>query len=270
MISRRNYRSSLIPGAICLPIIAVAGLLLFSPLIFAQTASDIFRRAIQSHGGRQAFLLNRDLVWEAPVEFGSARGQLVQYFKWPDKLRRELSVQQSVEEQLITLEIVQIYDGRTAWARRGAEFREDVGLAKEMSRAARCLFILLRHQNEGVQIRHLREKVASGSVDVVEMIEKWGNTILYFDRESGLLNSMTFSDGIAVAEKERETRLSFADFLSVGGLLMPHRIEQHNNGKKVGEIRYSRINRAEGLEDSLFAPRFRHIQTNAELAKNPS
>ena len=230
---------------------------LFPPLISGETTSHIFRRAIQSHGGRTAFLLNRELVWQAPVQLGSLRGRLVHYFKWPDKLRRDLSIEKQVEEEILPLRILQVYDGRTAWVKGSTtELREDTRLAGAMSRVAkRLLFILLRHQDEGVHLRYMGQKIVNGSsVDAVEMIEKWGNTILYFDRKSGLLSGLAFSEGITPNGKERKTKVFFSDFLSVGGLLMPHHVEEYSDGNKVGEVRYSNIIREKALQDSLFAP----------------
>ena len=232
-----------IAAALC-----VAGALAEPHRALAQAPAEIVERAIAAHGGRDALAAATSIVWRAPVRLGAAAGTSTRSFKWPDKLRVELTVALRVGDDEARVDIVRLYDGRSAWTKEQGGFRQDPAQAAALGQAARrTLHILLRSGQPGVSLE-------PAGADSVVMRENGSATTLSFDADTGLLTGLAYSYAAGDAHDAMENKVEFSDFRAVGALRMPYRLVQFQNGKKLGEVSYSSINIGDELPDSLFAP----------------
>jgi hypothetical protein len=239
-------------GYIPLFILVVALAALASGRAATDTPFTIIERAIKAHGGRQALQRSTDIVWRAPVNLGFLKGTVVRYFKWPDKLRLEMSVRSKDED--MGLEFVHIYDGKRAWEKLNTGFREHEPLRRELSQVVkRNLHMLLRYRDPGVRLQYLgQEMIEDQLVDGVTMQEDGDATTLYFDVDSGLLTGMQFFWALPGETEPIDTKLRFFDFVAVGDVRMAGRIAEYRDGRKRGETRFSSIRNDRTLPDDLF------------------
>ena len=157
-------------------------------------------------------------------------------------------------EDKLGVDVLEIYDGRTAWVQEKGSSREDPGRAKYLSQIVkRTLYILLRYTDPAVRLQYLGQETASEkTVHRVNLAELDTSTRLSFDAHTGLLTGMSFHHTAPGEAETTEIRWSFSDFQPVGRVQMPHHVVEYWDGKELGDVRFSSISNSENLPDSLF------------------
>ncbi|PHN06634.1 LolA family protein [Flavilitoribacter nigricans] len=221
-------------------------LLTFSALS-AQSAKDIVQNYLETIGGADQWQNIKTMTTEASMSMQGMSFDAIIYAKYPDKQR--------VEVDLNGMQLIQAYDGTTAWwinPMMGSDKAQKMPepMAQSMSNQEfESPFI--NYEEKGSTVELLGESELEGT-DVYEL--RLGRSdgrseIYYFDKKTNL--------PIKMATKSSEGQMIetlFSDYKATdSGLVSPHKMEVKVGGSTQQEITFHKITFDKSLEDAFFA-----------------
>jgi outer membrane lipoprotein-sorting protein len=228
----------------------VAGLT--SAAAWAQTADEIIEKHLQAMGGKdklkavQSERLTGKMVMgqgmEAPFTMEMAR---------PNKMRVEFTIQGMTG--------VQAFDGKTGWSVMPFMGKTEPEAMPEeerkvMEEQADIDGLLMDYKEKGRQVEYAGKEDLEGTpVHKLKVTQKNGDiAYIYIDAEQFLQLKQTGKRKIRGQEVESE--ITFGDFKTVDGLVIPHSMEQKMAGAPAGMVMtVSKVEINPSLDETRFA-----------------
>ena len=233
---------------ICL---AVVGMALLVPGLWAQTVDEIIAKNIQARGGMEKLKSVQSIKSIATMTMGpgmEAPGVLIQ--KRPALARLEFTVQ--------GLTAVQAYDGKNAWQIMPFMGKKDAELmsadeAKETEEMADLDGPLVDYKSKGHQVELLgKEKVEGTDAYKLKVSLKNGDVqTVYIDADSFL--EIKEETKRTVRGSEQIVESSIGDYKEVNGILFPFAMENGVKGSADKEkLTISKVELNVPVDDSIF------------------
>ncbi|MDP9955616.1 hypothetical protein J2X97_001253 [Epilithonimonas hungarica] len=207
--------------------------IIFSQIIFAQTAKEIIDRNIESSGGLTNWKLLNTVQIQGRVTLGVNDSYLMKIYQQRPNLTKTAIVVGGKETP------VEGYDGTNGYAMNYAQNK----LQKYNDYIPESFDNdFIDWENKGFEAELLgKEKIGEQVYFKVELTKNVNKTIYFFD----VKNYMLFR------EIKKDETLTYSDYRKVGNLLMPYRIESSSPKK-----------------DSDYVMLINKIEINKELPKN--
>ncbi|MPT31146.1 MAG: histidine kinase [Chryseobacterium sp.] len=207
--------------------------IIFSQIIFAQTAKEIIDRNIESSGGLTNWKLLNTVQIQGRVTLGVNDSYLMKIYQQRPNLTKTAIVVGGKETP------VEGYDGTNGYAMNYAQNK----LQKYNDYIPESFDNdFIDWENKGFEAELLgKEKIGEQVYFKVELTKNVNKTIYFFD----VKNYMLFR------EIKKDETLTYSDYRKVGNLLMPYRIESSSPKK-----------------DSDYVMMINKIDINKELPKN--
>ncbi|SDG08715.1 histidine kinase [Epilithonimonas hungarica] len=207
--------------------------IIFSQIIFAQTAKEIIDRNIESSGGLTNWKLLNTVQIQGRVTLGVNDSYLMKIYQQRPNLTKTAIVVGGKETP------VEGYDGTNGYAMNYAQNK----LQKYNDYIPESFDNdFIDWENKGFEAELLgKEKIGEQIYFKVELTKNVNKTIYYFDVKNYSL----------FREIKKDETLTYSDYRKVGNLLMPYRIESSSPKK-----------------DSDYVMMINKIEINKELPKN--
>lgn len=223
----------------------------FAGTLSAQSAKAIVDQYLESIGGEEQWENVKTMKTTATMSMQGMSFDGTIYGKYPNKQRVEVSINGS--------QMVQAYDGETAWwinPFAGATTAQK--MPPQMAGAMTSQKFepsLLNYEEKGHTVELLGEKEVEGTLThELRLGKKDGSVeVYYFDQES-MMPIMMATKGMGQNGQEQTVETFFSDYKEVGdGLVMPHSISVRMGGSAVQELTFQKISLNEEMGDELFA-----------------
>lgn len=231
-----------------LSILAITVVAAFS--LSAQSVDEILNRYFENTGGLDKWRALKTTRMEAKMSMQGMEFPGIIHSKAPNKQRVEVNVQGK--------QIVQAYDGATAWwinpfmGSPEAQPMPDEMAEEMINEEFENAFI--DYQQKGSTVELLGEEEIEGTMTFkVKLTKKNGDVQFYFfDMEYyiPIMMQVTVASGPAKGQMA-ETYMS--DYREVEGLIMPFQIESKVGGQILQSISIQKIELNINMEDSFFA-----------------
>ncbi len=231
------------------PLLSIALFLAFSTLLSAQTADEIIAKHLDATGGLAKIKAVKTRRLTGSFEVNGMQAGFVELESRPDKLRREIAIQ--------NMTMIQAYDGKTAWqvipftgkkdpeAITGDElrqFREEAdmdGSLAEYKQKGSTVELVGREQFNGADAFNIKLTLKTGEV-----------RNFYLDASSFLQTGVS---GKAKRDgKEFEVKTSLTDYKDVQGVMYPFTIESNAGEQGSAKVTLQKIEVNVPVEDSAF------------------
>jgi outer membrane lipoprotein-sorting protein len=222
----------------------------------AQTADELVAKNLAAKGGVAKLKSVQGMRITGRVTLPNAQGGLeipmTILTKRPNRFRQESTVQGQ--------QVVIAYDGKSAWMINplmGADkpMPIDGERAEMLKQQADLDGPLVDYKQKGTTIEVLGAETLDGKrVNKLKVTPKTGRvSFLYLDAETGL-EAKTVMDAPAdpaTGAPAATLEIQFSNYQDVGGLMMPHAIQQKLNGQ-VAQVNIDKIELSPAVEDGLF------------------
>jgi hypothetical protein len=207
--------------------------IIFSQIIFAQTAKEIIDRNIESSGGLTNWKLLNTVQIQGRVTLGVNDSYLMKIYQQRPNLTKTAIILAGKETP------VEGFDGKNGYAMNYAQNKltqYNDYIPENFDND------FIDYESKGFEAEHLgKEKIGEQIYFKVELTKNVNKTIYYFDVKNYSL----------YREIKKDETLTYSDYRKVGNLLMPYRIESSSPKK-----------------DSDYVMTINKIEINKELPKN--
>jgi outer membrane lipoprotein-sorting protein len=209
-------------------LVLMSGVALLALGAGAQTVDEVIAKNIAAHGGLEKMKAVESLRMAGRMTFGAMEASAVMEVKRPASMRMEITLQ--------GMTIVQAYDGKTGWqivpftGKLDPEPMSPDEL-KDAEENADMDGPLVDYKAKGHQVELLgKESVEGTPCYKLKVTRKNGNvTFFYLDVDTGLEIRSVSKRMIRGTETELDT--SYGDYKEVGGLMLPHTVDQGAVGR---------------------------------------
>jgi outer membrane lipoprotein-sorting protein len=223
----------------------------------AQTADELVAKNLAAKGGVAKLKSVQGMRITGRVTLPNAGGGLeipmTILTKRPNRFRQESTIQGT--------KVVIAYDGKSAWMINplmGADTPRPItgDQAEILKQQADLDGPLVDYKEKGTTIEVMGTETVEGKrVHKLKVTPKTGRVVyLFLDAETGL-EAKTVMDAPADPNSgapAASMEIQFSNYQSIGGLMMPHTIQQKLNGQ-VAQVNIDKIELSPAVEDSLFA-----------------
>jgi outer membrane lipoprotein-sorting protein len=212
----------------------------------AQTVDEIFDKAIEAAGGRDAFKANNTMTVTGTVNITAMGMELpfTAYYMRPNKMRMESEYQ--------GMTIIQATDGEKAWQinpMMGSTEASEIGGEQGAGFIKQADFDgpFMDYAEKGITPEFIGTETIDGEeLHVVKVTYPDDFSMnAYFDVATGLARMLKMETSVG------EVTMTFADYRKAGGLLIPFSMEQSAMGM-VTTITYDEIKFNEPIDESIF------------------
>lgn len=223
----------------------------FTGVLSAQTANEIVDQYLEKIGGVDKWQELKTMKSTASMSMQGMSFDGVIYGKYPDKQR--------VEVEINGMQLVQAYDGETAWWIN--PFMGSTTAQKMPPQMAEAMTSqkfespFINYQDKGYTVELLGEKEVEGNATYEIRLGKADGKaeMYYFDKES-LLPILMVAKGVGANGEEQTAATYFSDYQEIeNGLVSPFSITVKVGGVTAQAITFKAISFNEELADDMFA-----------------
>lgn len=224
---------------------------LFASVLVAETVDEILARHFEALGGKERIAAIGSARMSGRQVFGPQEVPVTIYWKRPDKVRVEFTVQGMTG--------VQAYDGKQAWmvmpflGQTEPEAMTGDDLRDIQEQADLIDGPLMDYRAKGHQVELIgKESVEGTEAWKLRLTRKGGDvSTIWLDAEAML--EIKSEGKRRRGDQEVEIEASMGDYKEVGGVLFPHAYESRPKGQpQAATISVDRIELGVDLADSLF------------------
>ncbi|MCB0687619.1 MAG: hypothetical protein KDC53_13885 [Saprospiraceae bacterium] len=216
----------------------------------AQTVDEIIDQYFENTGGKEAWKSLKSMKMSGTSNMQGMEFPITIYSKRPNSEKLEVQVQ--------GMEIVEAYDGSTAWSINPFTGNTTATKADDEANkeAAKKTFEdeLLDYAAKGHKVERLEDAEIQGTPTFqLKLTKKTGDEqIYYFDQENFVpIMIKSFANAGPMKGAAVETYLS--DYTDVDDLIIPHSIEQKVNGQTFMQATMENIELNPEIDDTIFA-----------------
>jgi outer membrane lipoprotein-sorting protein len=235
-------------SVLCVPIAVAAAVLPAS----AETLDEVLDRHFAAVGGKEKLAAVKTAKMTGKQQFGPQEAPFTIYWKRPDKVRMEFTLQGMTG--------IQAYDGTQAWmvmpfmGKTEPEAMTGDDLKQMQDQADMVEGPLFRWKEKGHQVELIGKETVEGTEAwKVKLTRKSGDVShAYLDAESML--QIKSEAKVKRGDQEIEIVGSLGDYKEVDGIVLPFSIEQRPKGAPAGSmITIEAIELNGAIDDALFA-----------------
>jgi len=235
-------------SVLCSLIVAAAAVLPAS----AQTLDEVLDKHFAAVGGKEKLAAVKTAKMTGKQQFGPQEAPFTIYWKRPDKVRMEFTLQGMTG--------IQAYDGTKGWmvmpfmGKTEPEAMTGDDLKQMQDQADMVEGPLLNWKEKGHQVELIGKETVEGTeVWKVKLTRKSGEAShVYFDAESMLQIKSEMK--VKRGDQEMEIEGALGDYKEVDGIVLPFSIEQRPKGAPAGSmITIEAIVLNGEVDDALFA-----------------
>jgi outer membrane lipoprotein-sorting protein len=232
----------LAPVVLCLSLIVVN--------LDAQTVDEILSMYFKNTGGQKAWKTLHSMKMTGFSEVQGMEFPITVYSKRPNYEKLEVQAQ--------GMQIVEAYDGTTAWTINPFQgITSATSAGEEMSReAAKKSFEdeLLNYAAKGHKVEKLDDQDIEGTPAFqLKLIRKSGDEQIYFFDQQDYLPLMIQSVPKAGPMQNQTIETHLSDYRRVEDLLIPHTIKQKANGQVLMQASIQSVELNPEITDDIFA-----------------
>lgn len=218
----------------------------------AQTLDEVLDKHFAAVGGKEKLAAVKTAKMTGKQQFGPQEAPFTIYWKRPDKVRMEFTLQGMTG--------IQAYDGTQAWmvmpfmGKTDPEAMTGDDLKQMQDQADMVEGPLLNWKEKGHQVELVGKETMEGTdVWKVKLTRKSGDvSYAYLDAESML--QIKSEAKVKRGDQEIEIEGSLGDYKEVDGIVLPFSIEQRPKGAPAGSmITIEAIELNAAIDDALFA-----------------
>ena len=240
------------PAKLATPLAVLAVLALGAAPMAAQTLDEILDQHFAAQGGKEKLAAVQSAQVTGKQQFGPQEAPFTIYWKRPNKLRMEFTLQ--------GLTGIQAYDGAAAWqimpflGKNDPEGMTGDDLEGMVEQADLIEGPMFNWKEKGNTVELMGKEAVEGTDSwKLKVTKKNGDlTYVWLDAESML---QIRSEGKRKrGDQEVEFESSLGDYKEVGGLVFAHSIEQRPKGAPQGAtITIEKIELGATIDDTIFA-----------------
>lgn len=226
-------------------------LFLFGTLtVSAQSVDDIINNYFENTGGKDA--------WKSLESMKMTGTSSMQGMEFPITIYSKRPNYEKLEVQVQGMQIVESYDGTTAWSinpfmGNATATKADEEVNKE---AAKKTFEdeLLNYADKGHKVERLDDAEIEGTQTYqLKLTKKSGDEQIYFFDQENFVPIMIKSFANAGPMKGAAIETYLSDYTEVENLMIPHSIEQKINGQTFMQASMDSISLNPEIDDQIFA-----------------
>ncbi|MDX1667425.1 MAG: hypothetical protein R3350_09360 [Saprospiraceae bacterium] len=225
------------------------GFLLMAASAQAQTVSEILENYFENSGGKEK--------WES-LESTRMKGKMaMQGMEFPGMVIAVPPNKQRVEVNVQGMEIVQAYDGETAWwinPMQGPDPQKMPAVMAEAMTQQEFESPFINYEEKGHQLELLGTKEVEGAETYELKLTKADGQVQYYYFDSEYYVPIMVKTAITTGPaKGQEAETFLSDYQEIDGLMMPYFIETKVGGQTIQKMTIDTIVLNETFEEAFFA-----------------